>query len=213
MAVLIVDDRPNARRYHRLWLQAQAKWTDANFIECSTLEQAIGAVRENTVEFVILDLNLDATNRGVATLERFLHESGYPARKVFVVTADSDNVELVGACIRLGVADVSNAGQPPWASPPQAFTDGQIGELERRITDAIAKASLETKAMIREELVNFHKEQAERDALKQHEGMLRAMKAVAGAVLFGLGSWILTSAAPVALKAVIASFMTGGKSQ
>jgi CheY-like chemotaxis protein len=210
MAVLIVDDLPTSRRIHRAWLKAGAAWRDDSFVECKSLDEAIAATRRNAVEMVILDLNLDSKDRGVATVKRFLKESGLPAELVYVVTADTSDTGLVQACRDLGVADVSNPGQSPWNTPPKIFTDEQLAELRAQIASAVGAA---LKPMIVAEFAVLQEEQARRDKLKQAEGILTAMKAVAGAVLFGLGSWILTSAAPVALKAVIASFMTGGKSQ
>lgn len=209
VAVLIVDDRPNARRYHRLWLQAQAKWSDGAFIECATFQQAVDAARDNAVEFVILDLNLDANNRGVATLEKFLLESGVPARKVFVVTADSDNVELVAKCLALGVADVSNSGQAPWGTPPQIFNDAQLAELQRQISASIGA---EITKKIETEFVRLQEEQARRDKLKQAEGIMTALRVVAGVLATALGGWLM-SFAPAAVKALLVSVLAGGKSQ
>jgi len=210
MAVLIVDDRPSIRRHHRLWLQAQARWSDGSIVECATLEQAVQAARSGPVEFVSLDLNLSPEHQGVDTLRRFLRESGVPPNKVFVITADSDNIDLIHECIALGVADVTNPGSAPWASPPQIFTDAQLAELQRQITTSISTVLSKT---IEAEFRRLQEEQARRDALKQHEGILKAMKAVGGAICITAGGWVLTSAAPVAVKAIVASLMTGGKTQ
>lgn len=210
MAVLIVDDRPSIRRHHRLWLQAQAKWSDGSIVECATLDQAIQAARSGPVEFVSLDLNLGPSDRGVDTLRRFIRESGVPPNKVFVITADSDNIDLVHECIALGVADVTNPGSAPWASPPQIFTDAQLAELRQQIAASVGE-TLDKR--IEAQFRRLHEEQIRLAEQKQAEGILKAMKATAGAVMIALGGWILTSAAPVALKAIVASLMTGGKSQ
>lgn len=209
MAVLIVDDRPHARRYHRLWLQAQAKWADGAFIECESLDQAIAAARDNAIEFVILDLNLDKDHRGVATLERFLHESAVPAKKIFVVTADSDDADLVAACLALGVADVSNSGQAPWVSPPQIFSEAQLAELQRQIAASLGE---EITKKIEKEFLRLQEEQAKRDKIKQAEGIMTALRVVAGVLATAVGTWLL-SFAPAAVKGVLLSLLSGGKSQ
>lgn len=190
-------------------MQAQAGWTDSQFIECATLDKAVAAARDNSIDFVILDLNLDTANRGVATLERFLRESGVPARKVFVVTADSDDIELVAKCLDLGVADVSNSGQAPWASPPQIFTEAQLVELQKQIAASIGA---EITKKIETEFVRLQEEQARRDKLKQAEGIMTALRVVAGVLATALGGWLM-SFAPAAAKALLVSVLAGGKSQ
>ncbi len=209
MAIIIADDLATARRFHRRWLQAQASWPDSAFIEASTLQAAIDAARDNDVDLVILDLHFpEAQERGVETLRRFLRESGVPAKRIYVSTADSDNAELVAACLSLGVAEVSNSGQPSWSAPPQTCTSGQIEALDKRITDSVKK-------IIREEFASLQREQAERDKLKQAEGILTALRVVAGVVAGALGTWLLNVAFPPAWKALIAGLMslaTGGKS-
>lgn len=137
-----------------------------------------------------------------------MRESGVPAKRIYVSTADSDNAELVAACLSLGVAEVSNSGQPSWSAPPQTFTSGQIEALDKRITDSVKK-------IIREEFATLQREQAERDKLKQAEGILTALRVVAGVVAGALGTWLLNVAFPPAWKALLAGLMswaTGGKS-
>lgn len=209
MAVLIADDLATARNYHKRWIQAQAGWPDSAFIEAETLDEAIVAAHEYDIDFVVLDLYFLGTNdRGIATLRRFLAESWVPAKKVYVSTADSDNADLVAECLALGVAEVSNSGQPSWDSPPKIFTAGQIEELDRRISGSV-------RVILREEYATLQREQAERDKLKQAEGILTALRVVSGVAAGALGTWLLNVAFPPAWKAMIlaiASWVTGGKS-
>lgn len=209
MAVLIVDDRPAGRAFHRRWLQAQAAWPDSAFLECRNLDQAILAANGVNVDMVVLDLNLDRTDFGIATLKRFLRETRVPATKIYVTTADSDNFELVSECEALGVADVSNASQPPWAQPPRDFSAAQLAELQRQISAEVSKVLSEKMAA---EFAILTEEAEKRDKLKQAEGILIAMRVVAGVLATALGTWLL-SFAPLAVKALILSMISGGKSQ
>ena len=210
MAVLIVNDRPSARKVQRMWLQAQSPWRDEFFVECATLDEAIMAAREDTVNFVSLDLNLDEKDSGVATLERFLRETSVPAHRIYVSTADANDIAVVKRCLELGVADVNNPADDPWRRPPQIFSDAQLIELEKRISTSLDTA---LDKRIESIFVRLQEEQIKLSKLKQHEGMMTAMRAVLGFVIAGVGGWLVTTAGPAAVKAVAALLLTNGKSQ
>lgn len=209
MAALIVNDRPSARKVQRLWLKAQARWRDESIVECATLDEAIQASREFPIDFVSLDLNLDEKDHGIATLERFLRESNVPARRIYVNTADSDNFALVRQCLDLGVADVNNPADDLWRQPPQIFSEAQLVELQRQIAASIGA---EVAKKIESEFARLQAEQEQRDKLKQAEGIMTALRVVAGVLATALGTWLL-SFAPLAVKTLVLSLISGGKQQ
>jgi DNA-binding NarL/FixJ family response regulator len=210
LAIIIVDDLASGRKFHRLGIQGQGNWPDSAFIECGTLDEGIEAARTNAVEFVVLDLHLrGGKEQGADTLRRFLRETNVSPTKIFVCTADSDDIDLVDACYALGVKEVSDSGQPPWAAPPQVFTVGQVDELDKRITASV-------KRILREELSVIQKEQIERDKLKQAEGVMAAFKIVAGALVGALLAWLSSNPVYPTLKWAASSMLslfTGNKAQ
>lgn len=209
MAVLIADDLASGRKYHRALIRSHGSRPDSSFVEAATLDEAIQAVRDHEIEFVVLDLHFrNGPERGADTLKRFLAETRISPRKVYVCTADSDNSRLVEECLALGVAGVSNSGQPPWAEPPPTFTAGQADILNAMIKASEGRILDSTRSIIREEFAALQQEQVERDRIKRDQGIVTAMRVVAWAVAGALGTWALNALGPSLLKAV--TLVVGG---
>jgi two-component system, OmpR family, KDP operon response regulator KdpE len=90
--ILLIDDEPQIRRVLRASLMAQG----ANVREAATGEEALDLLREQTVDLILLDLNMPGIG-GLETCRAIRNGWDVPIIVVSVREADADKVEALDA--------------------------------------------------------------------------------------------------------------------
>lgn len=132
---LVVEDRRWVRDLKRKALVFRSNWELDDILEASTLAEAIELANRFDLVLVSLDLNLK-DSRGLETLQQFLAKTRVLPGRVYVVTADANDVALAEACEALQVAAVIYPGFEPWNAPGQ-FTSKQKEEIRDIMADVL----------------------------------------------------------------------------
>ena len=90
--ILLIDDEPQIRRVLRASLSSQ----NARTLEASSGEEAIEILRRETVDLILLDLNMPGMG-GLATCRAIRNGWDVPVIVVSVRSSDQDKVQALDA--------------------------------------------------------------------------------------------------------------------